>query len=1357
TSRLTSKGGDTVLIKGANAMANSTATFAGGDNYVYIDAQTSGLAASKLTTGGGSDTVTIIAPGSALENSMLDTGAGDDVIRIFGKIKGNYTDSKNKTVDSVNAGAGNDEITVVMMEGLIQNNAVINGGTGQDTLRITGVYDDETISLNTIFNGAGAVKGVEELHLAGAWALTLDADTLARFTPDKMTSGPFKNKSILRVDGHDGGEVLFNDSENWQSDGEMYRIDGETWWLFTSAAGDNVLISTALTTPDDTLPVLPRANDMFPVSVDHEYDFANAATTLALAAQGDDNVLGFTAMRFGAGNDVLSLTNGHGIQESALDFGNGNNKLTFAGEGFGIGLDYSRLLFGTGNDTLEIRGAALGAVSSLIDLGAGANRVFIDSDEVNATTLSAGAGADSIVITGTLVDKSAIDAGDGKNTVNIGEVDASWLFTGKDADQVTLGRALNGTNVQLGEGNDTLFLTETRTSGSTLNAGAGNADALDLTRQTDPVVTLDEVVNASTLAGFEIINLADKSAGGLVLAETDLARFSDIDLPSKICNSAKGLDGKKDAALIDALSEGALRIDGDTGTNADTVWLQGSTWAKVGTVTGYTVWCSRADINDPGAELVLIKNGVTVNANVETPDVTAAFAMANVDEYGLLVPFTFTDSRWLTADQYSETITLNGGDSTLTAGGTPYATLARTELSTTLTASADGEYDFVHDVNMELWQSAAGLSGAELTWTGTYSDDATGGGRAELDFTATHTHTMQLAKDLSIYAAKSAGGGSKFAITGSTGNDQVDIFGDVLAKSTFKLGEGANTLRIYGNAAGTTASAGTTVSAGAGDDFLQIVGGATNADINLGAGQNTVNLGGMTGGKLTTGAGNDRIETNGTLQKTVVSMGEGENYLIANGINGGKITATSGDDSLYCNATVTDAIIDLGAGENAIEFLNINGGKISTTSGDDSLYSGGLITDAVIDLGAGENYIEAHEISGGKITTGADGDVLLCDALTSVTVALGAGENEIRIYSMNGGKITTTAGDDIFIAGSALTDATVDLGSGGNYAILKAMAGGKFLTDSGADEIFLQGAMTAAASIASGAGDDAFFVNDAFSMADKSVINAGAGTDTLTLTGNNTEYDLGSLFADAASKINSLEVIQLGEAGQAVNLFLSAEDLAHFSPDAITDAASGLKGQSILRIDGEGTDSVGFIGTGWTPGNTYTVDGTEYILWTDGSSKVLLEKGVSRFIRPFRMAEPFAMENDMDLDDALVLGLDGFTGGELAALSGLGAASALVLDLGLAANGEAGTTADVLELTAESLGALREAFGEVTGEDRMIVVRGGENDTCTADTTGYVPCTGDTATLSAEFQSGYEVYQHETDQTLLLIQMGLAG
>ncbi len=346
--------------------------------------------------------------------------------------------------------------------------------------------------------------------------------------------------------------------------------------------------------------------------------------------------------------------------------------------------------------------------------------------------------------------------------------------------------------------------------------------------------------------------------------------------------------------------------------------------------------------------------------------------------------------------------------------------------------------------------------------------------------------------------------GPSNTVSAGAGNDRVLIMGDSTNK--LNLGAGDNVIELNGNG-------NSTITTGVGNDVIH----AGNGDniIRAGDGDNTITLGAGTQ-NIVTGRGNDKIELGAgnialnsgagddivnilnlqTLQQATINLGEGNDQLNVTGTDGlVKVTAGLGADNLQLSGVNTQ-ISDAG-GNNLVnidnhELMTAANNIVRLGAGDDVL---NLSSDGTssLSLGDGNNQLEIIGNGVNSVSAGVDNDHVLILGDSTNKLNLGAGDNLIDIQGNTSNTITTGVGNDVIHVQNG--DNIIRAGDGDNFITL-GVGTQNIVTGSGNDKIELSSGNV---TLNSGAGNDEVKLNQ--TVASINTLNLGVGDDVLTLNG----------------------------------------------------------------------------------------------------------------------------------------------------------------------------------------------------------------------------------------------------------------
>jgi len=404
-------------------------------------------------------------------------------------------------------------------------------------------------------------------------------------------------------------------------------------------------------------------------------------------------------------------------------------------------------------------------------------------------------------------------------------------------------------------------------------------------------------------------------------------------------------------------------------------------------------------------------------------------------------------------------------------------------------------------------------------------------------------------------------GGGSFSVSAGGGDDQVKIQG--LINSTLNLANGNNTILAQdGNHKITTGSgndnitigAGTsTISSGDGDDNVTITTtqNTNNYTINLGAGNDSVQLNGNGGelARVSSSSGNDQININNIRSQITLSSGDNTVNLNNSQLSGdnNSISTGAGNDTIAVKSNGSNTI-NVGNGTNQITLSGNSSNTVTSGSGNDVIksYAGSL----TLNSGAGDDVLEITSneaqdkltlnlgdgndtvkiTATGAATTIANnyGDdsydltgtqVKLSDTLGNMTLAL---NNQQLTNDMN--TITTGTGNDN-ISISSNGSNTINAGNGNNQIILSGNSKDNITSGSGDDVIL------------AGAGDD--IIN---AGAGNDIIVGGTGNDVLNGSSGNDSYIFNKGDgADIIQDTSGNDVMKLGEGIKKEDLWFKKE------------------------------------------------------------------------------------------------------------------------------------------------------------------------------------------------------------------------
>uniref|UniRef100_UPI00131CB594 hypothetical protein n=1 Tax=Campylobacter concisus TaxID=199 RepID=UPI00131CB594 len=392
-------------------------------------------------------------------------------------------------------------------------------------------------------------------------------------------------------------------------------------------------------------------------------------------------------------------------------------------------------------------------------------------------------------------------------------------------------------------------------------------------------------------------------------------------------------------------------------------------------------------------------------------------------------------------------------------------------------------------------------------------------------------------------------------ITGGNGENKIDISNVTnLDAKTIWSNKFKDTVNIDGTLKNST------IITVEGEDTVNINAGAIidKIDINTGADKDTVNINAnITAdvGKqsnITTEGGIDtvNIASGVTLTRTVISTGAGEETIK---INAGKTGVTD-------RITFEGSSLDTGADKDIVEITNTmfkkgsNGelSNLSTGDGDDE-----------ITIKSGTIFQEASYIQAG-------------DGNDTITLESGAKFIGGNVYAHEGN-------DKVYVNGAEFKDGGVNGGAGNDEIYVNA--GSKFdhgyiNSEIGNDKIFIKkGAnLMNDTKIEAGAGTDEITIEKGAILNDTK-IDGGAGFDTLKVADNSIDF----------SHVKNIEKLDMTN-GEKTTLSLTASNVQ----DILRDS-----NENKLKIDGDSNDEL-TLGSSWTKG----ASSGGYTTYTSGTTTI---------------------------------------------------------------------------------------------------------------------------------------------------------
>lgn len=414
------------LTNGATGQIIGGVKMGGGDDILVNSGTMTATGGSAIDMGDGNDTVTLQQGSNVTGNILL--GAGNDTFTATGVTVGAHVDGGdgNDSIvgsdagDVLAGGAGNDTLTGG------KGSDALSGGDGDDTLKLGA--DVTGSGTRSIVLGDGSVVAVSIQGLAGTGdtvsggagydTIVLDKQGTSGFVFDTSTTPDQSYNGFEEIDGTTGNDVILLKT-TYLSDavGGGVKIDG--------GAGNDTLGGGA---GDDTI-LGGAGNDLISGLGGNDNLQGAAGIDVIWGGAGDDKING------GSGNDVLHGDGGvdmiygsdgddeiHGGDGNDQLQGEGGNDTIYgdAGSDFIVGGDGNDKIYGgDGNDQLFGQNG-----DDTIDGGAGADK--LSGDAGNDTliagagdTVLGGAGDDAIYVSTDGGIPASIDGGADNDTVHL--------------------------------------------------------------------------------------------------------------------------------------------------------------------------------------------------------------------------------------------------------------------------------------------------------------------------------------------------------------------------------------------------------------------------------------------------------------------------------------------------------------------------------------------------------------------------------------------------------------------------------------------------------------------------------------------------------------------------------------------------------------------------------------------------------------------------------------------------------------------------------------------------------------------------------------------------------------------------
>lgn len=454
----------------------------------------------------------------------------------------------------------------------------------------------------------------------------------------------------------------------------------------------------------------------------------------------------------------------------------------------------------------------------------------------------------------------------------------------------------------------------------------------------------------------------------------------------------------------------------------------------------------------------------------------------------------------------------------------------------------------------------------------------------------------------------------RISVEGGEGNDYFDLEESHDQKtsvkfSTFKLGDGADTLE---SDAGTSL---TTIQAGSGDDLLTIQDNDTLIEkslISLDEGDDQLYSNAtLTSATISGGTDNDTIifvQSGQSHSSSSIVGGSGNDYIHTNSSDLSSMTIDGGDnnDTIYAaeyDESIVSSSIAGGSGDDTITSNSgsLNKVTIAGGSGKDEIYiqdtpASATITDSFIYGNADEDLFEIYpDISNSYLGGGnGHGDFhLYGDSFIGLSLYGGDGNDTVSFEApsttptVSGSDFRTGASDDRLYLKGGFSTSNFMLGSGDDLLEFTATPGGfdtvTIISGTGHDTITDNGYALSLikVSIASGDGNDVIdFGNSTGDSTSGISLSGGEGNDSITSTSTGKATITGAAGDDSIFSFEGNDLILAGagvdavEAGYGDDMISGGSDIDALYGDVSSAFTLGYTGGKDTIYGGTGNDLV---------------------------------------------------------------------------------------------------------------------------------------------------------------------------------------
>ena len=1116
-------------------------------SYTNLEPITDALDATNrvFTFNGGAETINLSDDINADDGfSFIDSTLGEAVT--FANPTGSLT---------VNAGSGDDVVTIDAMDSTFDASLAVNGDDASDVITVNAVAGsagfainggagDDSIAVNTALNGGSIIDGSDgnDTLVGGN-----DSDTITVTAPGAgIATGANANFSNIENIDLAGGDDLIILAGGTLAGGVDGGAGSDTF------TGDDVPNTVTITGADSGTVTgvgagFTSIENINGGSDDDAFTMLDGGSITGTINAGAQNVADSFDVSAVVDPVVVNLSTVTGFESVAGD-----------------GINDSLVGSNTGSDW-QVTGVNSGTVDG--------------ADFTGFSSLTGGTGDDGFTLSGGTLD-GALDGGDGSDSLTGDNVANTFEITGVNSGTATgvVGGFSNIENLDGGSDDDTFVFADGGSIDGIVDGGAEtSADEFDVSAVT-AAVTIDlanltniesvvgdgindSLIGGSTGNNWQITGVNAGTVGGI-----GFSGFSSV--TGGIGDDSFTLNG---GALDGTLGGGGGNdsLTGDNGVNTFVI-----TGVNSGTATGLAGGFNTVENITGGIDAdSLTLNGGTLSG---TFDGAAGNDTLTVDNGANTITITGADSGTvtgigsgfgnienITGGTDADSITLNGGTlSGALDGGAGNDTLAVDNVANTIeiTGVDSGTTTGIAGGFSNIENLTGGSDTDSITLNGGTLSGVLDGGAGDDTLTADN-----VANTITISGADSGtvtgidGGFSAIEnVTGGADTDSITLNGGTLSGAlnggagddTLTADNGLNTIQITGTDSGTVTG----------------VGGGFSAIENLSGGSDSDSVtisGGTLTGALDGGDGNDTLTTDNVANTITIT---GVDSGTVTGVGGGfsnieNLTGGSDTDSVILNGGTLSDALDGGAGDdtltgdNVANTVTITGADSGTTTG----VGGGF--SAIENLIGGSDADNITLIGGtlSGVLNGGDGN----DTLTADDVA-----NTVQITGTNSGTATGVAGgfdsieninsgseaDSFTLNGGTLAGA-LDGGDGSDTLTADDVVNTFEITGTNAGTATgVGGGFSNIENINGGSDDDTFVFADGGSI--DGVVDGGAETTA-------DEFDVSAVVAAVAIDLANLTNIE-SVVGDGIN-------------DSLIGGGTGNNWQ-ITGVNSGSVDGIGFSG-----------------------------------------------------------------------------------------------------------------------------------------------------------------------------------